>query len=163
MSPITVGLFHANSVPPKSSPSNNITISPRIVRVPNQSTALIPTTRGVRGLCTSRKKRSSRKAVPEMGRLIQNIQRQEMNSVKTPPRSGPLAPATAQMKPRRPIYRLLSLFSQFSTNDYIGERLRRKDIPHAKQIRNGDIDKLEKPTAGSTLTSTPHDEHFHAC
>jgi hypothetical protein len=107
--PITVGLFQANVEPPKSRPSKSIVIKPTSVAVPSQSIALIPTMSGVRGLCTSRKKRSSRNAIPDTGRLIQKIQRQEMNSVNRPPRTGPAPPATAQVIWRRPRYRLRSL------------------------------------------------------
>lgn len=101
--PITVGLFHGKVAPPKSRPSRSITINPRTEAVPNQSIALIPVARDVRGLWTSKKKRRRRKAVPQIGRLIQKIKRQERNSVSTPPSIGPIAPATAQMMLYKPM------------------------------------------------------------
>jgi hypothetical protein len=39
---ITFGEFHGNVSPPKSRPSNVISVTPSMVTVPNQSTAFIP-------------------------------------------------------------------------------------------------------------------------
>ena len=100
--PIFVGLFHGNTVPPKSSPRRSIAIRPRIERQPSHSMAFSPTRNGVRGLCTSRKRNSRMKVVPAIGRMIQKMKRQDRNCVKTPPKTGPMAPASAQMMDRSP-------------------------------------------------------------
>jgi len=102
MRQITVGEFHGNAAPPKSRPRSSIKVNPRIERLPNQSIALTPSMTWVRGLCTSRNNSSSINAVPEMGRLIQNIQRQEANSDNTPPRIGPAPPARAHINSNKP-------------------------------------------------------------
>lgn len=66
---ITVGESQANVVPPKFSPSSNISVSPSIVRLPNQSIALRPSIALVLGLWTSRNSKSRTKASPDKGRL----------------------------------------------------------------------------------------------
>lgn len=49
------------------------------------------------------------KAVPQIGKLIQNIHLQEIDSVNEPPTNGPRAPAIAQMNSMSPKNRLRSL------------------------------------------------------
>lgn len=73
----TFGLPQGKVVPPKFSPSSNMTTKPIIEMLPNQSTALMPSLIVVFGLCTSRKRRIRTKARAEQGRLTQKIQRQE--------------------------------------------------------------------------------------
>ena len=68
---MTVGLDQGNVAPPNSRPSSNMSTTPIIDNVPNQSMALRPSRKRVRGLWTSRNRKSRMKVVPEMGRLIQ--------------------------------------------------------------------------------------------
>ena len=65
---MTVGEFQGKEMPPKLRPSRSITVRPRIVRLPNQSMAFMPSMIPVLGLCTSRKKSNSVNAVPETGK-----------------------------------------------------------------------------------------------
>jgi hypothetical protein len=90
---MTVGDFQSKTVPPKSSPNNNISITPSIERLPNQSMALNPSTIAVFGLWTSKNRRSSKNVVPVMGRLIHQQKRHETLSVNAPPIKGPAPPA----------------------------------------------------------------------
>ena len=103
---ITLGESQGKVVPPKLRPSRSITVSPIIERLPNQSMARTPSKSLVRGLWTSRKRRRSRKARPEKGRLTQKIHRQERSCVSTPPSTGPTPPAIAQMHSQSPRKRL---------------------------------------------------------
>jgi len=68
---MTVGDFHGNVVPPKSSPRSSMTVKPRIERLPNQSTAFRPSSSAVLGLWTSKKRNNSMNVMKQTGRLIQ--------------------------------------------------------------------------------------------
>lgn len=107
---ITLGEFQGNNSPPKFNPSNGIERAPIMAILPNQSTALIPSIKGVRGLWTSRKSNSRMKDVPATGRLIQNIHLHETYWVNAPPRTGPTPPATAQIACKNPRYNALCLY-----------------------------------------------------
>ena len=96
-------------VPPKSSPRSSINVNPRIERLPNQSTAFMPSTIFVRGLCTSRNSSKSKKAIPHNGKLIQYIHLHETFSVRAPPMIGPTVPAIAHTNSRSPRYKLRRL------------------------------------------------------
>lgn len=74
---------YGNIAPPNSRPRSNINISPKIDRLPNQSTALIPSRILVLGLCTSRNPRISRKADPETGKFIQKHHLDQCSAMKT--------------------------------------------------------------------------------
>lgn len=99
---MTLGESQGNVVPPKFRPRSNMTVSPNMERLPNQSIARTPSCSLVRGLWTSRKRSRSRKAKPEKGRLIQKIHRQDRSCASTPPRTGPTPPAMAQIHSQSP-------------------------------------------------------------
>lgn len=98
----TCGDFQGNVIPPKSRPRRNMTARPTTDKLPNQSTAMIPATKPVPGLWTSRKKKTVRKVRAEHGRLIHHIHRHETNCVKAPPRTGPTPLANAQITLKSP-------------------------------------------------------------
>jgi hypothetical protein len=159
LSAMTLGIRNGNVASPKLSPSSSMAISPRIVTLSNQSMALIPTRRRVRGLWRSRKKRST-KAVREMGRSMQKIHRQEMNSVKNTPRSGSMSPATAKIRPSSPMYRIRSPFGRLGKLKDCVAKIREVS-PHAEKIRNGDIGKLKQPSVCTFFACTSNHEYFH--
>lgn len=74
MRQMTVDECQENVVPPKSRPSRSMSVTPMIVRLPTQSTALMPTTNGVFGLCTSKKHKSRMNVIPVIGRLLEDVQ-----------------------------------------------------------------------------------------
>lgn len=67
---ITVGEFHGNCSPPKSRPSRSMRVTPRMERLPAQSTALIPSITVVLGLCTSRNNIRTMNVVPQIATNI---------------------------------------------------------------------------------------------
>ena len=98
----TFGESQGKVVPPKFRPSRGMIVRPTMEMLPNQSIALRPSEIAVFGLWTSKKRRMRTKASAEHGRLIQKIQGHETSWVKTPPRIGPIPPASAQMNSQRP-------------------------------------------------------------
>ena len=109
MRQMTFGEFQGNVSPPKSRPSNVMSVTPSMVTVPNQSIAFIPSQIWVFGLWTSKNSRIIRKANPASGRLIYQIHLQETFSARAPPRIGPMAPAVAHTHSRVPRTRLRRL------------------------------------------------------
>ena len=105
----TCGEFQGKVIPPKSRPRRNITAKPTTDRLPNQSIAMIPAMKPVPGLWRSRKKNTTRKVRPELGRLIHQIHLQETNCVKAPPRIGPTPLANAHVTFRTPSQKPRSL------------------------------------------------------
>lgn len=157
---ITLGESHGKVVPPKLRPNSSITVSPIIEALPYQSIARIPSWSLVRGLWTSRKSSKSKKASPEKGRLIQKIHRQEDNCASTPPRMGPIPPAIAQMHSHNPRKRLRLLPQrQRPQTSTLNELL---NTPHTENIRNYDIDKLQKPPTSRALERAPYNQYLHA-
>jgi hypothetical protein len=73
-----------------------------MARLPGQSIASRPGGKGVRGSCTSRTSRSTRNARPDMGRLIYQVQRQDLNYVRAPSRTDPIPLARAHSRPIMP-------------------------------------------------------------
>lgn len=106
---ITFGDDQGNVFPPKSRPIKSINVNAKMLIEPAQSTALTPSTNGVLGLCTSRKKSNKTNVTPQQGRLIHQHHLQVARSVKTPPRIGPRAPAMAQIASQNPKYNVRRL------------------------------------------------------
>lgn len=104
--------------------------------------------------------------MPAMGRLIQKIQRQETYSVKRPPRTGPVPPATAHMSCKSPRYMVRDLiqrgFVRMLTLVLKGSLPKNENLPHAEQIGYYNINKLNESTASHSLKCTAEDEYTHA-
>ena len=67
---VTLTELHAKFTPPNSRPRSRVRVAPTIVMLPNQSTALIPATRGVDGVSNLRNNARTTIARPEQGTSI---------------------------------------------------------------------------------------------
>ena len=85
---MTVEEFQGNVTPPKLGPSNNTTIRLMIDILPKQSTALRASITHFMGWCISKNISSNKKAMLEIGRLIQEIQRHDKYCVEHHPELG---------------------------------------------------------------------------